>query len=211
MPRPATVLLGLILVACSIGFNTMRYPVVWEMVGPAQTHPSAQSAAATQSEKAEPSVPSQQAEPPPAPPAKPIEAPTATASTDGVGAGNAGGDSPMDANAKNGTAPEKSGMKTGTGAAISGASGGAPPQDPAEPVSVFTPNGTPVSAGEKDARPALVPVTQVGSSGTMGSRAAVGADIRRLPPVGQTGLGPAASAAMTYGGPIPIYPTTGIE
>jgi len=34
MPKMAAMLLGLALVAFSIGFNTARYPIVWEMVGP---------------------------------------------------------------------------------------------------------------------------------------------------------------------------------
>ena len=44
---------GLVLVASSIGFNTVRYPVVWEMVGPARANESAQPAAASQPEKPE--------------------------------------------------------------------------------------------------------------------------------------------------------------
>ena len=36
MPRSAAAILGLTLVAFSIGFNTVRYPMVWEMIGPAR-------------------------------------------------------------------------------------------------------------------------------------------------------------------------------
>jgi len=65
MPKSAATGLGLILVALSIGFNTARYPVVWEMVGPARACEAAPS---------EPQ--SSQSEPPQAveEPVKPIEA-----------------------------------------------------------------------------------------------------------------------------------------
>jgi hypothetical protein len=53
MPRPAAVLLGLTLAAFSIGFNTARYPLVWEMVGPAKASESTQSAMISQAEKPE--------------------------------------------------------------------------------------------------------------------------------------------------------------
>ena len=55
MPKPAITLLGLMLAAVSIGWNTWRYPVVWQMVdsrtpsvsagesAPAATEPSAKS------------------------------------------------------------------------------------------------------------------------------------------------------------------------
>jgi hypothetical protein len=35
MPKTAATMTGLLLAACSIGFNTIRYPIVSEMVGPA--------------------------------------------------------------------------------------------------------------------------------------------------------------------------------
>ena len=35
MPKTAATMTGLLLAACSIGFNTVRYPIVSEMVGPA--------------------------------------------------------------------------------------------------------------------------------------------------------------------------------
>jgi hypothetical protein len=72
MSRTAASTLGLILVALSIGFNTMRYPVVWEMAGPAQANEPAQTAAASPSEKADdvaqvrPPQPASQTEPSPA-------------------------------------------------------------------------------------------------------------------------------------------------
>lgn len=48
MPKAATIILGLVLVAVSIGFNTVRYPVVWEMIDPARASGLAQSAVASQ-------------------------------------------------------------------------------------------------------------------------------------------------------------------
>ena len=71
MPRSAATILAFLLVAGSIGFNTVRYPVVWEMVGPARAGESVQPAVASQPEKAEP--PPQQPALPPSPAAKPIE------------------------------------------------------------------------------------------------------------------------------------------
>ncbi len=45
MLRTAATLLGFAVVAFSIGFNTIRYPLVWEMTGPAQTKEAAQPVA----------------------------------------------------------------------------------------------------------------------------------------------------------------------
>ena len=47
MPRSATTILGFVLVAFSIGFNTIRYPVVWEMVNPARANETAEPATVT--------------------------------------------------------------------------------------------------------------------------------------------------------------------
>lgn len=40
MPKAVTAMLGLVLVAISIGFNTARYPIIWEMVGAAGVNSS---------------------------------------------------------------------------------------------------------------------------------------------------------------------------
>jgi hypothetical protein len=61
MPRSAATMLGLMLVALSIGFNTVRYPVVWEMVGPVRASDSVQSVAASPQDA--PDHPSQPADP----------------------------------------------------------------------------------------------------------------------------------------------------
>ena len=72
MPRSAATILGLVLVASSIGFNSVRYPVVWEMIGPLSANQSTQPAAASQAEKPD-SPATQPPAPPPGQPAKPIE------------------------------------------------------------------------------------------------------------------------------------------
>jgi hypothetical protein len=64
MPRPVAILLGLMLAALSIGFNTVRYPMIWEMVGPVKATEPTQPKAMPQAEKPEnPQSLSQQAEP----------------------------------------------------------------------------------------------------------------------------------------------------
>jgi hypothetical protein len=89
MPRSAATIFGIALAAFSIGFNTARYPVVWEMVGPA-TADATPASLATVSQMARPEAP----EPPPSPtyaaasePAKPIDVKPA-AETAGKGAGD---------------------------------------------------------------------------------------------------------------------------
>ena len=84
MPRSAATILGLMLVAFSIGFNTVRYPVVWEMVSPARTSESAQPAAA--SRPAEPENPAPAT--PPSHTAKPIEVQPAPEVTGKIVIGN---------------------------------------------------------------------------------------------------------------------------
>ena len=70
MPRTAATILGFVLVALSIGFNTVRYPEVWEMVNPNRASEVPPSAAAPPPEKPA-SAPPQLAVP--SPPPKPIE------------------------------------------------------------------------------------------------------------------------------------------
>jgi hypothetical protein len=85
MPRSAATLLGLVLVALSIGFNTVRYPVVWEMVGPARASESAQPAAAKPEQPESPAPPQQ----PPSPPVKPIEVKPVAEAAEKIKAGGA--------------------------------------------------------------------------------------------------------------------------
>jgi pyruvate/2-oxoglutarate dehydrogenase complex dihydrolipoamide acyltransferase (E2) component len=85
MPRTAAAILGLTFVAFSIGFNTVQYPVVWEMVGPVPANESAQAAVVSPSEEPEslaPAVPPQPAPEPearmPLVPVTPAISPTAS-------------------------------------------------------------------------------------------------------------------------------------
>jgi len=58
----------------------------------------------------------------------------------------------------------------------------------------------------------LVPVTQVSSSNAPADGPAIGTVIRRLPPVEQADSSATnRNAALSLGGSIPVYPTTGIE
>ena len=75
MPRSAATILGLILVAYSIGFNTARYPVVWEMADPARATKSVQPNDAVQPENVDSPVPTAPLEAASAPshPTQPIQ------------------------------------------------------------------------------------------------------------------------------------------
>jgi hypothetical protein len=73
MPRLATTLSGITLVAFSIGLNTVRYPVVWKMVGCRETEKPAQVAVAPQPENINPQSPAKNPTPAATQPPKPIE------------------------------------------------------------------------------------------------------------------------------------------
>lgn len=67
MSRTAAATLGLTLIALSIGFNTVRYPAVWDMSGPAPASESAPAVAASPSKITEgptPTLPQPAAFPP---------------------------------------------------------------------------------------------------------------------------------------------------
>ena len=164
MPRSAAAILGLTLVAISIGFNTARYPVVWEMASPAR---AGQAAAATiQPEKPESTAPLPQQ---PSRPAEPIGAKPVSEVADKIAVGNA-----VSAEAK---------PATGGAAAV-----------------------------EPEAQKPLVPVMQISSAIAPPSEAAGAAGIRRLPPVKRAdSIAIDRNTAPSFNGPIPVYPTTGIE
>ena len=84
MLRTAATLLGLAVVALSIGFNTMRYPLVWEMAGSARTSEAAQSVAAVPSERPENPVPGQPPQLVPAPSAGRLEVKPIPEATDRI-------------------------------------------------------------------------------------------------------------------------------
>jgi hypothetical protein len=78
MPRTAATMFGLVLVAVSIGYNTMRWPIVWQMVGPAEErappHESASPPAAPPEQPARPLPDRPATAEPPASPTPPIPA-----------------------------------------------------------------------------------------------------------------------------------------
>jgi hypothetical protein len=181
MPRFAATILGLVLVAFSIGFNTLRYPVVWEMVNPARASESAQPATVTQPEKPESPAPTPPAPAsPPSEPAKPIEV------------------TPM---------PEVKAVPEVTEKIVDGnaqlGEGGTSDGDAAK--------SEEAAEAELAARKPLVPVTAVSAPHVPGNEAVGGAGISRLPPVDRNDPNLANRNAQLSGGSIPIYPTTGIE
>ena len=66
MTRTAATMIGFVLAALSIALNVMRYPVVWEMAGPAGANETAQPSAASSPEKPESLSPARPPEPSPA-------------------------------------------------------------------------------------------------------------------------------------------------
>jgi hypothetical protein len=73
MPRSAATIIQLTLVAFSIGFNTVRYPVVWEMLSADGSGGSGQPVSVPQPQPQEPPASVQEV----SPPARPIEVPPA--------------------------------------------------------------------------------------------------------------------------------------
>jgi hypothetical protein len=66
MTRTAAIMIGFVLAALSIALNVVRYPVVWEMAGPAGANETAQPSAASPPEKPESLSPARPPEPAPA-------------------------------------------------------------------------------------------------------------------------------------------------
>lgn len=86
MPRSVAILLGLVLAAVSIGFNTVQYPVVWEMACPVRASEPAPPVATTPPSKPDspPSPPAQPPVKPPEKPATPIEVKPVREATDKI-------------------------------------------------------------------------------------------------------------------------------
>lgn len=189
MPRFAATMMGLVLVAFSIGFNTVRYPVVWEMVDPARASERAEPAAVTQPAEPESPAPTPpvSASPPPEP-AKPIE----VAPTPEVKAASEVAVQPAEGVDK---AVSEKGQAT-EGVASDG-DGAAKSEEAVE--------------AELAARKPLVPVTVMDTPTASGDKAVGGAGISRLPPVDPNDSNLASRNLQLPGGSIPIYPTTGIE
>jgi hypothetical protein len=189
MPRTAATLCGLVLVALCIGLNTVRYPIVRQML--------ASTAVASVSD---PSSSPATDQPAPAADSPPSRVPSETAPSSSAAA--AVKPVPEVAQGSDGErATSTSGANDGTVSAETKT----PIPDP--------PSGDAESAGRslKPERP-LVPVPAIPVPGG----AALGVDpaalVRRLPPVDANQPVPAGSmGASSPDGTIPVYPTTGIR
>jgi len=188
MPRSAATIFGLALAAISIGFNTVRYPLVWEMIGPARAGEKVLSSApsALAEPASHPPTPPPRAAPPPRPALPPRKAEPIAVKPAPVVAQKSVAKKPQ---------PAAPGPESGQAAADK------------------KPAASPkVAAAEPKPQKRLVPVTQVSRSNAPADTATVGTVIRRLPPVEP--VDPNATngnAAPTPDGSIPVYPTTGIE
>jgi outer membrane biosynthesis protein TonB len=184
MPNTATTLLASVLVAFSIGFNSVHYPVVWKMIGPAVASESVPPADQKPKETQEPPLP-EQPSPPPPPPIRPIEIKPA---------------------------PEVAEKVVIDDALPVPAQPAGPVRQQRMENEERTAENKEEATVEPETRKPLVPITTAVVSGENGSGAAGGAGIRRLPPVETSGASLAAPiAGQLSQGVIPVYPTTGIE
>ncbi len=184
MLRPAAVLLGVTLIAVSIGFNTMRYPVVWEMVGPKQTAVDTPPAAEPAPRPEEPKPPETVSEP-----TVPREEPKALELTSKPA-------EPIEV----APAPE-----VGKQVAAEDVQ-----ETDAEVISMPVDHPAEATVEEKTAETPkpLVPVSLASTTEAAGPQAVFGEGIRRLPPVEMSQSLPVSVQAVD--GAIPIYPTTGV-
>jgi hypothetical protein len=171
----------LALVAFSIGFNTVRYPMVWEMIGPARASEKELSSALPR--PAEPASRPPASPPRKAPPPRPAE-PIAVKPA------------PVVARKPKAEKPRPPAAKPESGKA-------AADKKPAASDNV-------ASTAPQPQKP-LVPVTQVRLASAPANGTAIGTVIRRLPPVESADSNAINRAALPAGGSIPVYPTTGIE
>jgi hypothetical protein len=187
MPRSVAVFFGFVSVAFSIGFNTMRYPVVWDMVGPAMTSELGALEAVRQ-EKADVAAMTSGCW---------GDSSTATP-TDQVASPCAKGDIAILADMKMGTvASEKRPIEN--------------PQQARE--SLSSGNDRPAVESANSDKPErlapLVPVMQTSSPNASAGDVAGSVGIRRLPPVDQIVPNPdSRDAARFSNGSIPVYPST---
>ena len=158
MPRSAATIFGLALAACSIGFNTVRYPMVWEMIGPARV-----------GERALSSVPSPPAEPASHPPTPPPRAapPSRPAPSPRKAEPIAVKPAPVVAQKSVAKQPQPAAAGPKNDQAAAGPKPAATKQ---------------VAAAPKPQKQ-LVPVTQVSLPNAPADAATIGTVIRRLPPV----------------------------
>ncbi len=200
MPKTAATMSGLVLAACSIGFNTIRYPIVSEMVGPAlASAPSCGAGVppalgecrrdACTTTSGEPLQPA-----PAAPPAQP-ESPSPASVPPNSAPAN-----PPAAQAEVQPVPDVAGEIADP----------APPSaDPAGRAAAAGDDG--VAAASTSPEKPLVPVSPAAVSGPAAAGDPGGA-IRRLPPVDRNPPAPTGGRDwLPVRGSIPVYPSTGIK
>ena len=207
MPKTAAAVLGFALVTGSIGFNTVRYPVVWQMVGSVNpSQPATESnpaVAAPQSIASEPTAPES-----PAPAAMRMSEPAPIATPDNDA-------EPVETKEET-TTPESKPSPEATPAsdpadkptpaphADAGTDGTAPPPSAA----TTAPQDDPEPAAEEPRKP-LVPVLPVSIPNDSAGGKGDWSGIVRLPPVEHQGLGSNnCDTSRLFSGTLPSYPTT---
>ena len=197
MPRTAVVILGFALVALSIGFNAVQYPVVWEMTAPILANEAAQPAVKSSPEKPE-SLASAQSPQPSSP------SPVAASRSD-VDTSRADVDKKLPHDSPRPQAGEGPGVRA-PGMETASNSQAAQTNSP-DPTDSATDMAT--AAGPETRKP-LVPVTPVRLPAVSDRGLALAAGVRRLPPVDSVNSGRATRAApAAFHGTLPAYPTTG--
>jgi hypothetical protein len=193
MPKTAAAVLGFALVTGSIGLNTVRYPVVWKMVGPAEpSMPTgetprsavAPAAPAPSPSASEPSTPVALQKPPESPPALPaMELSSEKEPQQGGAPGPDTADKPE-------AAPSSS----------------TAPALPSQPAAAL--DDGQASSGEELRKP-LVPVLPISVAKDVANGADLAAGVCRLPPVDRNGLSPNQyDTSRLFSGTIPDYPRT---
>ena len=209
MPRPAATILGLVLVASSIGFNIWRYPIVWRMAGP-MAAPAAATPAATPkatpaaAESSHPSAATSAIQPVKSPLAEPARAtPSLALPTENEPKPVRG--------AANGVTPAGAERDLSVPTRVASEKFSPPPEAP--PLQC---GGVSRQQGFVESRTSLekplVPVPGMTAAAKPTGTADPANVVRRLPPVDpntRPTAGPYASGVS--GGAIPVYPSTGIE
>jgi hypothetical protein len=184
MPRSATTLFGLALVACSIGFNIWRYPIVWQMAGPMAPAAATSAIQPIKSPLAKP----EPAMPPPTLPTGSEPKSVRGAAVDVTPTGAERGLS-----APTGVTSEKFSPL--------------PQAPPLQWGGVSRQRGS-IESHTSLERP-LVPVPRMAAVAKPIGMAEPAGAVRRLPPV-DPNVPPMAGPGLS-GGAIPVYPSTGIE
>lgn len=199
MPRTAATIVGLVLVACSIGFNTSRYPIVWRMTGPSAVTASEPAAAPpTTPASDKPTEPAKPAEPvKPVEPVKPIEP---VKPVEPIKEKPVAPVPPAKEEAK--LSPDAKDKKDATAKPS--------PKPQADQPKVDQPKAKRFSLVSTQSDKPLTPVPRVISVERMLGEPDPAASVCRLPPVDPNVPSPARDTSPLPGGAIPIYPRTGI-